>query len=76
MFILIALHVRKAGVQKFMNGDLKEELLNEAQKQNVLRMSKEGGFTEEEALKSLKALREADMLNRIGFPESMQYLLK
>lgn len=56
--------------------NFKEELLNEAQKQWVLRLGKEGGFTEEDAVNQLRALRESDMLNRCGLPGDMEYLLK
>lgn len=56
--------------------EFKEELLNEAQKQWVLRLGKDGGFTFEEAAKQLRELRESDMLNRCGFPYEMDCLLK
>ena len=59
-----------------MKEDYKEELLNEAQKQWVLRLGKEDGFTFEEAARLLRELRESDMMNRCGFPYEMDCLLK
>lgn len=59
-----------------MKEDYKEELLNEAQKQWVLRLGKEDGFMFEEAARLLRELRESDMMNRCGFPYEMDCLLK